>query len=1151
MKCRSARIGWIGSLMFVFSSCLLLSEEQKLPSESAPSAAADSSVGKTELKVQSDSPISVSSTVESLGVAVPENFHVTLYADDDLAHDVYSMTVDASGRVVVSGPGYVRILIDADGDGKAESFKQFADGPASGAQGMFFLGNDLLCSGDEGLIRFADQDHDDRADGPPQTFLRIKTGSEHNAHAIRRGPDGWWYVIAGNTSEVGVGYVNLPTSPVKVPEQGCVLRLKPDLTGGEVLAHGFRNAYDFDFGALGDLFSFDSDDERDVSLPWYRPSRLFQVTPGSHMGWISKGWKRPDYFLDMPPVIGAFGRSSPTGVSCYRHIQFPEKYQGALFIEDWTFGRIWALPMQRQGETWKTEPIEFMTAVGEHGFAPTDCEVGKDGSLFVSIGGRGTRGGVYRITFPENIAESRALGELAPPEQAEEQLAFCLTHPLPLSSWARRRWIPLARKMGPGPFVTASEDTSLQVPERVRAIEILTELHGGIPADLTPELLQDRHPEIRARALWALQSAGPNGWSETFLARLANDSDPLVRRSLYEFLVLNPAFCSDPNSAAVLVKGLGDESRHVASACVRLLVQVPEPVIQAIGEQVRKSSWNAALMFAYAQYSRQQAWQPGINAYALEMGRRILDGKHPEDLKLHALRLIQLGMGDLGPLGNLPLATRGYATPYDLTNFERELDPLRVTVSKLFPTDNSTLDEELARTGAILGMLNPEFLDKVIAKITPDSHPTVDIHYLLVAARLPVSHSHKARLAIAKGLVNVEAKIHELKLQQDTNWSDRITELYNLLVDQDPELTLELAKQPGFGLPGHMLLLGKYPPDQIPAVIDIFAKLAEQNSDYPWNNDVVFLFGSVESPRNREILRKQYENFSVRSAALISLTYRPEEADRPKFIEGLESSQLEVLTACLTALEKLLPSKQVEENITLIKTARRLGSDQAEYPLRDRIIRLLERNSGIAFPYVYGEAGYREQPETMTAWSDWAAKQYPDQADSLIGGSTTEIEEIKRLLASVSWEAGDPERGKKVFESRACHQCHMGGRALGPDLAGVTGRFSREDLLTAIMIPSRDVSPRYQTTAIETRDGKVITGLIVYESVDGVLLRNSTNQSFRFESHEIESKRKVNTSLMPTGLLKDVPPEQVADLFAYLKTLTSTGQPAALTAESP
>ena len=45
-----------------------------------------------------------SAVVESAkGLLVPEGFSVTLYADDDLAHDIYSLTIDAQGRVVVAG----------------------------------------------------------------------------------------------------------------------------------------------------------------------------------------------------------------------------------------------------------------------------------------------------------------------------------------------------------------------------------------------------------------------------------------------------------------------------------------------------------------------------------------------------------------------------------------------------------------------------------------------------------------------------------------------------------------------------------------------------------------------------------------------------------------------------------------------------------------------------------------------------------------------------------------------------------------------------------------------------------------------------------------------------------------------------------------
>jgi hypothetical protein len=122
-------------------------------------------------------------TAADVGLVAPEGFTVTRYAPDDLAHDIHCLTMDSLGRVVVSGPGYVKILIDRDGDGQADEAKTFVDGPESGAQGLCFVGRDLLCIGGEGLVRYRDEDGDDRADGPPETFLKIKTGGEHYAHA--------------------------------------------------------------------------------------------------------------------------------------------------------------------------------------------------------------------------------------------------------------------------------------------------------------------------------------------------------------------------------------------------------------------------------------------------------------------------------------------------------------------------------------------------------------------------------------------------------------------------------------------------------------------------------------------------------------------------------------------------------------------------------------------------------------------------------------------------------------------------------------------------------------------------------------------------------------------------------------------------------
>ena len=394
-----------------------------------------------------------------LGLQIPDGFEITLYADDDLAHDIYTMTIDPKGRVVVSGRGYVKILMDSDDDGVADEATTFADGPADGAMGLLWEDDALYVTGDGGLRVYHDRDGDDRADGPSELMHAIKTGGAHDAHAIPRGPDGWLYVLCGNMAGVDATFASLKTSPIKDPVAGCVLRFPPDFQGCEIVADGYRNPYDFDFNLDGELFTYDSDNERCVSLPWYEPTRFYHVIPHGHYGWQSpqraEFFRYPPYFPDVIPPITYVRRGSPTGVECYKHMQFPERYQGNFFIADWTFGKIYFLELERASATYKlinsdkhgpsdqtperkrgaakeprasaradieaqknhppydpnaptwqgypNNPEVFIESTGDNGFAPTDLAVHPTtGDLYISVGGRGTRGGVYRVRYTQN-----------------------------------------------------------------------------------------------------------------------------------------------------------------------------------------------------------------------------------------------------------------------------------------------------------------------------------------------------------------------------------------------------------------------------------------------------------------------------------------------------------------------------------------------------------------------------------------------------------------------------------------------------------------------------------------------------------------------------------------------------------------------------
>ncbi|MEO2032198.1 MAG: hypothetical protein ABGZ35_08940 [Planctomycetaceae bacterium] len=1068
------------------------------------------------------------SLADGPALTVPDGFQAQLFADDDLAHDIHSLTFNSQGQLVVSGPGYVRTLLDTDDDGQADQVKTFADLPRTGAQGMYFLGRHLICSGDSGLQMFRDDNRDGKADGLPEIFLRLKAGGEHDVHAIRQGPDGWWYAIAGNMAGVSAAYATIDTSPVKRPESGTMLRLKPDLSGGEILADGFRNAYDFDFSASGDIFTFDSDGERDVSLPWYEPTRVFQVTPQSHAGWISRSWKRPDHYPDMPPVTGRFGRGSPSGVVCYRHTQFPDQYRGALFVLDWTFGRVIALPLQQDGSVWTADPIEFAHGTGQYGFAPTDAAVSPAGDLYVSIGGRGTRGGVFRISWEHPGATE---DESQIPNARATELEEVLQAPQPEVSWSRADWMPTARRLTNVPFEEAALDASIPEAERIRAIEILTEIYGGFTDELALELSGSASAAIRARTIWSVGRSKSGNLPQHVVARFLSDSNDQVVRAALEAL----STLTSSQSVQACLRGLAaataSDDRFVRAAASTVCGRLND----ADWSQLQSLFRNNHAARVTAELGRQYRTKT-VDLDAINITLPVLtEPRWSDRQKLDAIRLVQVALGDVGPADGRPAVFDSCAPRLDLAEFDLQLAPINTALAEAFPSGVSIVDTELLRVLGMLAPVNRELLPRILAGIDTDSSPMDDIHRLIVLARIEVERTYDESNATAAALVHLDVKIHNQKLNQDANWDDRIGELYRKLCEVDPVIRQIVVDQPGFGLPGHVLLLSEVGQDKVPVAVEHFVRHIQQDDEFEWSNDVVFAIGESKKPQHRALIRDQLDNLAVRGAVLMVLAESPLETDRELFREGLGSGQLNVVRSCLEALAKLPPGRAPEESFALLATARRLINSPDEFVVRETAVRLLQNNTSQSFGFVFGEDGYQPQPGPLQQWGDWIREKYPRFVPP--GSDQGAADELLSELDTIDWDAGDADRGKVLFQKLACAKCHGGRRALGPDLQGVAKRFSRHDLFAAIVDPSRDVSPRYQTTSIATTAGKTFTGLIVYESVDGLLLRDAEHQTWRIESSEIEVQLKQPTSLMPAGVMKGRSQTDMADLNSYLQGL--------------
>ena len=131
--------------------------------------------------------------------------------------------------------------------------------------------------------------------------------------------------------------------------------------------------------------------------------------------------------------------------------------------------------------------------------------------------------------------------------------------------------------------------------------------------------------------------------------------------------------------------------------------------------------------------------------------------------------------------------------------------------------------------------------------------------------------------------------------------------------------------------------------------------------------------------------------------------------------------------------------------------------------------------------------------------------------------------------------------GKQMFTVANCVACHKFngvGTELGPDLTKIDPKQDKPlEILHDILEPSFRINEKYQSYIIETKAGKVITGLILEETPDTVkVIENplAKTQPLVLKKSEIEERKKSPTSIMPKGMLDQLTKEEILDLVAYI-----------------
>ncbi len=569
-----------------------------------------------------------------------------------------SITKDDKGRIILGAnelQPLTRLTLDANGK---VTRNETIYTPVSEVMGMLWHDGSLYAQGGRGTTNVAGNDRpsygqlsgvaglhrlrDPLGNGSFSSVetLRTWTGfekghSDHGVHAPYLSPDGrHLYIINGNgvTQPDDVS----PNSPMRNWGDDRILPLLGTLTGRigqerppagfvgrtdfegkdfHLVVAGLRNALHVGFNADGEMFTFDSDMELELGVPWYRPNRVCHLPSGADLGYRGNSGKYPSWYEDSLPPLLDIGLASPVGVTFGYGAKFPALYQRALLIADHGYGRIIAVHLQPVGSGYVARswdnfvfPKSLLADSGKVPMNVTSMLVGNDGALYYAVGSRSGQSYLLRVTYTG--PESTARVEYRDRNGVEDR---ALRHSLERFHWTRDKPEAVAAAW---PHL-GSEDRNLRFAARV-ALETVSASAWKQAA------LRETDPAKAIIALLALARVGGKEVNEDLFVAL--NRFPLVglpdRIQIQKLRVIEVAVSRNgqPSAAAVQQVVSDIDSQFPASSfelnteMSQILAAFQAPTVVAKSLRLAGQSVIYEEQFAYRHHLRsvKAGWTPEL-----------------------------------------------------------------------------------------------------------------------------------------------------------------------------------------------------------------------------------------------------------------------------------------------------------------------------------------------------------------------------------------------------------------------------------------------------------------------------------------------------------------------------------------------------------
>jgi len=970
----------------------------------------------------------------------------------------------------------IKLILDTNGDGKADSSSVFAEGFGSAAEG---LGAGVLSY--NGKVYYTDlpnlwmlEDRDNNGVAERRTALHYGFGVRvgflgHDLHGLIMGPDGRLYFSIGDRGS----NVQVDGKQVGFPDTGCVFRCNPDGSELEVFAYGLRNPQELAFDQYGNLFTGDNNSDGGDK------ARIVYVVEGGDSGWrvgfqflerpnargpwnSEKMWHpqnetQPEFLI--PPIANL--SDGPSGFAYYPGTGLPAAYNEHFFLVDFHGARssgIHSFALKPSGAGFRLEQAEKFIWQA----LPTDVAFGPEGGIYfldwVQGWGMTGKGRIYHITDPETSRQ-------------------------PIIAETKRLLMEGMKKRSAGELQKLLAHADMRVRQDAQ-FELVT--RGAL--ETLAKAVRSNSPQLaRIHGIWGLgQLARNSGAPEKsqvarVLLPLSEDGDPEIRAQIAR--VINDAHI--PQAAAELTALLADSSPRV-----RLLAGIAAGKLQ-------RPEFAPAIIQLLADNQDKDPYLRHAGAFALA---GLADMKVLEAAATNASFGVR--MGALLAMRRLERA--------EIAAFLRDSDP-RIVLEAARAINDVPISGAMRELAALaksseLSKARPELVRRVL-----------NANYRYGTAETAKTLAQLAGLNGLSETLRAEA-VSDLGNWEHPSGKDAVTGLWR------PAVGTREAQDARYALEPILANLIQSGPDSVRSAAANAAAMLQVSSMGEALLSAVRSEGAagprVEALRALAALRDAHLMEAVQSARADSNEQLRREA--LKFQTELKPSD------AIAEIAAVLRAGTIGEKQTALGTLGSMNDKAGDDLLLAWLDQLLKGEVAPELKLDLLEAAEkRPNPiikSKLQSYNASLAKEDPLATfrAALLGGNAQDGKKIFFERAEA-----------------ACVRCHKivgqgrEGGEVGPELTHVGSQKPREYLLESMVMPNKQIAQGFESLLVVTKDGTSFAGVVKSEN-DQELVLNSPEDGIVTIKRNTITSRERGLSSMPEGLTTLLSRRDLRDLVEFL-----------------